>query len=571
MPTFDIDRDDLLGLLGPNAPRDGEALGRLLAGWKAELKGGEGKTLRVEATDTNRPDLWCVEGLARAARRAPREYPCFAPSRSTPQSSALRADTALREVRPYVQAFRAVGRALSEPALAALIQTQEKLAEHFGHARRTVSIGVYRAEGISFPIDYAAADPQEERMRALGDDRDRTFAEILRTHPKGRAYGHLLPPRGPVPILRDAAGRILSFPPIINSNDLGHVRAGDADLLVEATGTDLEAVLLTLNILAANLTDRGFRIEPAWTEYPFDTPRGRLVRAPDPWGVGRNAEIDVPLATFERILGTPPPAEEIVDALQRAGCRGRFEGASGIFRMSLPPYRADAMHGVDLVEEYMLVHGVGSFPALGLERFTVGRAAPEANVEDRLRDRLLGMGLEEIFSNVLCDRAALRDRLCRGGPEPMTIANPMSERFSVLRDALIPCLLGVESASGDARYPHRLFEVGEIVRPSEAAPHGCRTILSAAVLLAAPAAPFTDLASLLAQLLRWLEIPYALAPSDEGAFLPGRHARILRDSLLLGSIGEIHPEVLAQWGIRMPCAAFELDLTAIFGLERPDA
>ncbi len=558
MPTLDIDRNDLNTLLG-RAPDD-EDLRRLLEGRKAEWKGCEGNLLRVEVTDTNRPDLWCAEGLARASR-PPRDYACFEPGAA---AVGVRADAGLRTLRPYVQAFRSRGPGLSETALAALIQTQEKLAENYGRSRKTLSIGVYRASAIRYPISYEAVESGETRMRALGDTQVRTFAEILKTHPKGLAYGNLLPSGWNVPVLKDAGGTVLSFPPIINSDDIGQVRAGDGDLLVETTGIDLDAVLLVANILAANLTDRGFTIEPLTTEYPYDTPRGRRVRTPGTWGEGRAAPLEVPLGEFTRLLGETPSERDAVDALRLAG--HRVEARRGTLVVAFPPWRADAMHPVDAVEDFLLARGAGSFPPRPLETFTIGRASSASRIEDRVRDHLLGLGLEEVFSNLLCDRPALRGNMRRAGPDPVTIANPMSTSYACLRDALLPGLLRVESASGDARYPHRLFEVGEIARPDPGVTLGSRTLRSAAVLVAAERAPFTQMASLLAQLLQWLDIPYALQEAPDGTYWEGRHAEILLGGTRAGSIGEIHPEVLEQWGIRMPCAAFEINLGAPFGM-----
>ena len=71
-----------------------------------------------------------------------------------------------------------------------------------------------------------------------------------------------------VPILRDAKHQAVSFPPIINSREIGEVRPGDDDLFIEVTGTDLPMVVLTLNIFAANLADRGATIEPIEVVYP---------------------------------------------------------------------------------------------------------------------------------------------------------------------------------------------------------------------------------------------------------------------------------------------------------------
>ena len=69
-----------------------------------------------------------------------------------------------------------------------------------------------------------------------------TLREILMVHPKGVEYGGILGGHDQLPVLRDAKGQVLSFPPIINSREIGEVQIGDDQLFVEVTGTDLPMV-----------------------------------------------------------------------------------------------------------------------------------------------------------------------------------------------------------------------------------------------------------------------------------------------------------------------------------------
>jgi phenylalanyl-tRNA synthetase beta chain len=83
-----------------------------------------------------------------------------------------------------------------------------------------------------------------------------------------------------IPILMGSDGGILSMPPIINSADIGAVQVGDTDILVEFTGTDMQAVCLSANIVACDFADAGYEIKPVLVDYSFDTPFGRSVTFP---------------------------------------------------------------------------------------------------------------------------------------------------------------------------------------------------------------------------------------------------------------------------------------------------
>ena len=70
MPTIDVDYNELERLLNINFNGDIEKLDDILAYIKGEVKQYNQKeaTLSIEMKDTNRPDLWSVEGLTRALR-----------------------------------------------------------------------------------------------------------------------------------------------------------------------------------------------------------------------------------------------------------------------------------------------------------------------------------------------------------------------------------------------------------------------------------------------------------------------------------------------------------------------
>ena len=172
-------------------------------------------------------------------------------------------------------ACTAKGYRITKEGLAQLIQTQEKLADIFGRKRKTVSIGIYQLDKILFPVTYDFVDP-DETVYAFGMETVMTLAEILMIHPKGLEYGPILKGHDRVPFLHDAKGQALSFPPIINSREVGEVQVGDREFFLEVTGTDLPMVVLTLNIFAANLADRGATIAQVQINYPGKTSRDVL-------------------------------------------------------------------------------------------------------------------------------------------------------------------------------------------------------------------------------------------------------------------------------------------------------
>ena len=569
MPTISIYKGDLESLLGADGRAKRPVAMPQLEEWlmlvKGELKEHVVETgeLRIELQDSNRPDLWCCEGIARQIRIKQqgklKPYPFFS-AKSKRTVKRLNVASGLEGVRPYIAACASTGYRVTEEGLAQLIQTQEKLSDIFGHKRKTVSIGLYRLARIQFPVTYELVEPDAAKFTPLGMETTMTLGEILMVHPKGLEYGHILAEHDRLPILRDATKQPLSFPPIINSREIGEVQVGDDALFVEVTGTDLPMVVLTLNIFAANLADRGAVIEPIDVRYPVKTPFGKQVVTPRDLDITRTISIQ----TIEQALGQTIGAQAVKRALELYGYV--VTPAKGTVRAKLPAYRQDLMHPIDVVEDVAISRGYGDFSPVMPAQFTVGALSKIEQTSDRARELLVGMGFQEIISNILGSPEQYRDAMRLNETlwgEMVEVENVMSLSFSCLRQWMLPSLLRVEAASSRAFYPHRLFEAGDVAIPDRTDELGSRTetVVGAAIIHAG--AHFSEIHSCLDILFYHMGKDYTLEPVQHPSFLEGRAGQIVVSGKPLGIIGEVHPEVLERWQITVPVAAFDVNLSRV--------
>jgi len=132
MPTIVVHKEDFLTLLG-HVPDTDE-----LARAKSQLVDIVDDELKIEIADTNRPDLWSAEGIARELS-GPKEYSFFD---TAPQYEVIVSPEVL-EVRPYIGAFLVKDIKLTDISLRSIIQSQEKLSDLYGRGRRDIAIGVY--------------------------------------------------------------------------------------------------------------------------------------------------------------------------------------------------------------------------------------------------------------------------------------------------------------------------------------------------------------------------------------------------------------------------------------------
>ena len=562
MPTIDIKKKDLDTLIGKKLTLS--ALEKQLMLAKAELKEYNAETddLKVELSDSNRPDLWCAEGVARQIRIAlsgkPEDHTFFKPGRKATRIINVSAE--MKTARPYIAACTASNVRMNEDVLAQMIQSQDKLSEIFGRKRSTVSIGIYELDRIAFPVEYKLVDPTSVSFIPLGMEEKLNLAEILERHPKGIAYGSIVKPFKKYPILIDSMRRALSFPPIINSIEIGEVKTNTRSVLVEVTGTDMRMVALTLNILAANFYDRGAEIEPVLVVYPYDTEYGRKVTFP----YNTSGTMKIPLSKFSAALGEEVSFTDIKKRLSAYGLS--VKGSKAVATVSYPAYRDDIMHPMDIVEDYAISRGYDSFEPRMPGESTVGSLTRIELLSDTVRNYMIGAGFQELTSNILCSNEEMEDGLF-SGDKLVEVDNVMTLGYSVLRNRVMPSLLNVEAASSKAFYPHRMFEVGEtaVIDPDELM--GTRTDLNIAALIAHPIANFSEMHSSLDILLYYLGISYHLEPAEHPLFIQGRCGKVFTDGVELGFIGELRPEALERRQITMPCAGFELNLNKILVLE----
>ncbi len=559
MPKIEVSRQDLFKLARMEDPGD-EKLADILSLVKGEIDSSEGDWLKLELNDTNRPDLWSVEGVARALRCWNAGAERHLVELPEPDMEIF-VDAGLENVRPFVAAFTACGWAPDQKELDALINVQEKLAASFGKNRKTAGAGFYRLDDIEFPVRYRAVSPDTSFV-PLGFEREMTLSEILTGTETGRTYAHLLKGADLWPLLEDSGGNVLSFPPVLNSQTTGRVSAGDSRLFCEVTGTNWETVQLSATILACNLQDRGAEISPIRVNYPEPYP-GKTVVTPVIFSDLMTASME----SIHRVLGVDISPESARKALQRMdyasveidGTGGT--GGTGITGI-LPPYRRDGIHAVDMIEDIIISIGLSSFDPLLPKQFTLGRCAPIEDLADAARILLAGAGCEEILRPVLTSREKVTD-LTRTPKTPVSIANPMTAEYGVVRNTLLPGLLEVESTSAHAAYPHRIFETGEVLTAAEDG--NCRTEILLACLVCGNKADFGDVHSIIGSLCHSRAIRLSLAETDDNRFIPGRCAAISINDRVSGVIGELHPAVLNNWGISRPASAFEIALSALKG------
>lgn len=195
-----------------------------------------------------------------------------------------------------------------------------------------------------------------------------------------------------------------------------------------------------------------------------------------------------------RVMGAGVPDREIEAILRALGFApqpgDRMQGSSDAplarWQCRQPSWRQDVTREVDLIEEVARHYGLDKFPPRLHPAKQPAARLPHAEAEDRLRERLIGLGYREIVSIPLVNEG--EDALFRkGDPVPARVANPLAEDASVLRsNGLVSMAHALAWNLNRGQRDLRLFEIGRAYRLVNNAPEETRIVTIGATGMARP-------------------------------------------------------------------------------------
>ncbi|MFH1771041.1 MAG: phenylalanine--tRNA ligase subunit beta [archaeon] len=551
MPTIEISKKDLFKQIGKkltNAELEDNLL--LVKGEIDEEE--EEDILKIEIADTNRPDLWSTEGIAREIRT---KYKSSSVSYKNLKKSGVivKVNNNLKNIRPMTVCAVIRNLNITPDVLSQMIQLQEKVCETFGSKRKEAAIGVYDLHKITSPIIYKAFKPNEIKFVALESTKELNLNQILRTHPKGKEYAHLLEGHTKYPIFIDSNNEVLSMPPVINSDHTGKVTEKTKDLFIECSGFSLKYIMPALNAIVTALRERGASIETVDVVYSNKT----LV-TPDL----KPKKIIVDWNFIEKRIGLTIGKKKIVDFLKKAHYT-ILKDQGTTLELSYPAYRQDIMHAVDVVEDVTIRYGYNNIESINPELVTDQSMLPINFFSKQVANIVVGLGAQEILSYTLTNKDTLIKNMNLKEMKVVEVENPVSKNWSVFRTWITPSLMEFLSKNTNQEYPQQIFEIGEVVVFDKTAETKTANPTRLAWAKSDKTADFTEAKQALDFLMRSLGIKYEIKEVIHDSFIKGRVGRVFVNKKAVAYIGEVSPAVLNNFGIEMPVCTFELNLTEL--------
>lgn len=539
-------------------------------GSKTVVDLGSSEVIRISLLPV-RPDMFDAAGLARALRGYLGIETGLPVYRMEPSGFKVNVRSGLESIRPFIVAGVVRGLSMDDETVKTVMKMQENLHWALGRNRRRASIGVYDLDTVEPDFEYVPVAPegvkfiplfgmpQEEGVggqgSGVGEMRAATPKEILEKHPKGVGYKHLLASFDHYPLLCDANGKVLSMPPIINSEDT-RVTSKTRNLFVDVTGPDKNAITRTLAVIATGLADLGAKIETVQVVYPDGAKETTPDLSPQPMTIDPKAA--------EKLIGVKVPDMPVV--LERMRYSATSE--NGRLVLLIPAYRADIMHEYDVFEDVAIGYGYHNISPKLVPSMTVGSHQPIEELSTTVRRVMTGLGFLEIMTPALTSEKEHFEMLGLAVREPrVRLENPISVEQTMAREQLITGLLSTLRVNTTREMPQQIFEAGDCFEAAPEMETGVRTRRKLGVAIAGPRAGFADAKQALDALARELGRELKFEPMECPTFIVGRCARVsvrTADRMTAwGVLGEVHPSVLESFGITQPTALFEIDLSLI--------
>ena len=522
----------------------------------------------------DRPDLLSGETLAHAMANFLHKAPAQPDLPVKPSGITMSVDAELIGLRPVI--YGAVVRNVAVPDdeegaeafIKGLMDHQEKLHFALGRGRQRASIGVHDLNTVAPPFRVVAVDGDRSFV-PLAKEEPMSISNILLHHPKGVDYAHLLDGMDRYPMILDNNDDVLSFPPIINGDHTTVTRA-TRDFFVDVTGWDERACEAALMLVCLQLAKRGGAVESV----DITTCTGETITMPN----GAGKQHTVPEELVENLLGRSFTDDEIHTAIGRMG--GRFDGrqpapndapiasnsmavaraGTSELMFTMPRWRFDLLHPVDLVEELAIGHGYEDLGSDVPKATLTAQPRHDHHLRRRLRASMQGLGMMQIQSLTLSNELDQFSHM-RWVPnhEVTTITNPITVDHTILRQHLLPGLLKLLASNRHHDLPQSVYELGAVVRDH-------RNAERLAFITAERSGGFAAVRGRIQALCNDLGVKdWRAEPLEagDGPWLAGRGAKILIGETWVGCFGELDPAVSSVYELRVPLNAAELDVDAL--------
>ncbi|HID27594.1 MAG TPA: phenylalanine--tRNA ligase subunit beta, partial [Methanosarcinales archaeon] len=263
----------------------------------------------------------------------------------------------------------------------------------------------------------------------------------------------------------------------------------------------------------------------------------------------------IAISEVNSLLGLNLKSLQIIKSLKKLRYGAKELNHKDI-EVQVPAYRADILHTWDIIEDIAIGYGYDQFIAIAMpETSTIGQAHTIVELKNLVREIMTGLGYSEVMPFTLTNIQKNFNWMQRNVTNEVTfVQNPISEDHTIIRTTILPNLLEILALNQHNEMPQSIFCIGEVVK------YGKDQLNLAAAKIHSQV-NFTEIKSIVESVINELiTSDYKISHSKDPAFLEGRRADILINDRYVGVFGEVHPDVILNFGIDHPIIAFEIEI-----------
>ncbi|KAL6713366.1 phenylalanine--tRNA ligase subunit beta [Lecanora helva] len=551
--------------------------------------------LKIEIP-ANRYDMLCFEGIFlmlnifRGKRTSP-DYRLVPPPSG--ELEVLICHESTSQVRPYVSGAILRNVKFTQARYESFIALQDKLHQNLARQRTLVAIGTHDLDTLQGPFTYEALPPEEIQFVPLNQSKSMNAVELMKFYENDKhlsRYLHIIRDSPVYPVILDANRTVCSMPPIINSNH-SKISTSTRNVFIDITATDKTKAEIVNNILVcmfSQYTTTPFTVEPIQILSPHNN---QSRRAPNLQPRSTTASTSYINACCGLSLSPP----EICTLLTRMSYTAHppKTPSSDEITVLIPPTRADVLHQADIMEDVAIAYGFNrlprSFPTI---TSTIASPLPLNKLSDIVRLEAAMTGWTEVMPLILCSHAENFAQLRRtdDGETAVSLANPKTAEYQVVRTSLLPGLLKTLRENKHHGVPMKIFEVSDVAFKAPHLERKSRNERHFAAAWTGKNSGFEVVHGLLDRIMLMLKsafvtreeglatnnnnnskqqivegLKYWIEPLDHPTFLEGHAASVhLRvpggKGVRVGEFGILHPKVLEGFELRYPVSTVEVNV-----------
>ncbi len=278
-----------------------------------------------------------------------------------------------------------------------------------------------------------------------------------------------------------------------------------------------------------------------------------------------NSPVTTTFADVNRVLGIDVPKDDIVGILSRLNFDLTVEGER--LTATAPAYREDVEGYPDLAEEVIRMYGYAHItPKLMVNaHITPGGYSDEQVIFNKVQDALAEAGCYETISYAFYSAAELALlNLPADAPEQdvVSIMNPLSDNYAIMRTTLVPSLCAVMARNAKKGNPEgRFFEIARRFLKGT----GDRPVEEMMLCMSAygDSETFFTFKGITEHLAKSCRLSFAYQKAEKPFLHPGMTAEILLDGQVIGYMGKLSYASIDNFEIGKAAFVCELELAPI--------